>query len=145
MYRELEHGAVLWCADIDPLQLVFGLKLALDEFADFGVDLAHLLRDLTAEVLVDLNDLERDFGDLSSGLRDGSLQLGLFAIEPGRLPLQQRKAIDLNEVPLEQVADPFEFAIDQFNFSFLGLLLGGKTDNLLQQLARLLTQLSLLA
>ena len=64
---------------------------------------------------------------------------------PGRLPLQQRKAIDLNEVPLEQVADPFEFAIDQFNFSFLGLLLGGKTDNLLQQLARLLTQLSLLA
>ena len=120
-------------------------KLALDEFADLGVDLAHLLRDLTAEILVDLNYLELNFGDLAFGLRDGSHQLSLFAVDPGRFPLQQRKAIDLNEVPLEQVADPFEFAIDQFNFSFLGLLLGGQTDNLLQQLARLLAQLSLLA
>src|SRR5262245_49111019 len=145
MDRELEHGAVLRRTDIHPLQLVFGLKLALDEFADLGVDLAHLLLDLTAEILVDLNDLELDFGDLPPGLRDGRLQLGLFAVETGRLPLQQGKAIDLNEVLLEQVANPFELAADQLNFSFLGLLLSRKTDDLLQQLPGLLTQLSLLA
>ena len=52
MNGELENGPILWRADIDALQLVFGRDLAFDEFADLGIDLAHLLGDFAAEILV---------------------------------------------------------------------------------------------
>src|SRR5262249_54823344 len=98
MDAELEYGPVLGRADIYTLQLVLGGNLALDEFTDLRVGLAQFLRHFTAEVLVDLDDFELDFGDLALGLRHSSDELRLFAIESGRLPLQLREAIDLNQV-----------------------------------------------
>ena len=130
----MENGTVLRRADIHALQLVFGRDLALDEFADLGIDLAHLLGDFAAEILVDLDDLELYLGDLAFGLGHGSDELRLFAVEARRFPLQLGQASDLNQVLLEQIAHPFELAIDEFNFSLLGLLLGGQTDDLLLQL-----------
>src|SRR6266852_5464859 len=65
--RRLQHHAVLRRADVGPPQLVFGGDLALDEFADLVVGLAQILRNVSDQILVDLDDLQLGFGDLALG------------------------------------------------------------------------------
>ena len=89
----LEHHAVLRRADVDALELILGRDLALDEFADLAVDLAHLLGDLAAQILVDLDDLQLGLGDLALGLGDRRDQLRrarLRAAPPSRSSCGQR-------------------------------------------------------
>ena len=42
---------------------------------NLGVDLAHVLGDLAAQILIDLDDLQLGLGDLALGLGDGGDQL----------------------------------------------------------------------
>src|SRR5262249_40638185 len=109
---QLKYSAVLRSTNVDPLQLILGSNLALDELAYFAVDFTHLFRNFTAQVHIDLNDLELDFGDLHFRLRYGGNKLRLFAIEPRRLPLQLRKPSQRHQVLPEQIAHSVELAID---------------------------------
>ena len=62
-------NAVLRCADVDPLELIFRRNFALDSFADLAVGLAQLLGDVAGEILVNLENLQLDFGDPALGFR----------------------------------------------------------------------------
>src|SRR5262249_40970257 len=145
MDAELEHRAILRSSDVHTLQLVLGRDPALDELADLGVDLAHFLCDFAAQILIDLNDLQLDLGNLSLGLCHQCYKLRMLAIEPRRLPLQLREAVDLDQVLLEQFAYTLKLAVYQCNFCRFGLLLRGQAGNLFDKLLGLLTQLRLLA
>ena len=92
---ELMHVAGARRADVDPLQLVLGRDLALDELRDLGLDLAQLLHHLGAHLLVDLDDLQRGLGDLALGLRDAGDDLAALALEARRLALERRQAREL--------------------------------------------------
>ena len=98
VHLRLQHGAILRGAQVDALELVFGRDLALDEFAELGVDLAHVLGDLAAQILIDLDDLEFGLGDLALGLGDGCDQLPAFALEPRAIALKRGQPGDLHQV-----------------------------------------------
>jgi hypothetical protein len=68
VHRELVHHAVLGRANLDALELIFGRHLALNELADFALDFAQLARDLAAEILIDLDDLQLNLSDLAARL-----------------------------------------------------------------------------
>ena len=57
--------------------------------ATLALDLAQLLGDLAAQVLVDLHDLQRRLGDLALGLGGAAIELAALAVEPGLLALQR--------------------------------------------------------
>ena len=83
------HCTSLRRANVDALQLILGRDLPLREFGEFGPDIGDLLGVLAAHVLIDLNHLQLDFGNLALGLGDGRNQLPALAFEPGRLALQR--------------------------------------------------------
>src|SRR5512146_3049132 len=112
---ELVDHAALRSAYVHPLQLIFGRHLALDEFANLAVNLAQFLRNLAAEVLVNLQDLQLDFGDLAPDLRRGSDRLCEFALETRGFALQQGKAVYLDEILFPEAAHASQLALDQFD------------------------------
>ena len=88
----LEHDAVLWRTDVDALELVLGGDLALDELAILGVDLAHVLGDLAAQILIDLDDLQLGLGNFAFGLRDRGDQLRRARLRAARRRARARSA-----------------------------------------------------
>ena len=88
------HDAVLRRADVDALQLILGRDLALGQLGDLGLDLAQLLGDLAAQLLVDLDDLQLDLGDLALRLGGRGDELAALALEPRRLALERGDARD---------------------------------------------------
>jgi hypothetical protein len=115
MNRQLEHGSVLWGANLDALELVLGGDLALDEFADLAVHFAQFLGDLAGEFLVYLQDLQGGFGDLAFGLRRRRDQLTAFAVEPGRLALEGGEPAELNQILAPEIAHACQLSLDQRN------------------------------
>ena len=61
---------VLRRADVDALELVLGRDPLLDELGQLAPDFGQLLADLSAQVLVDLNNLQLCLGDLALSLGD---------------------------------------------------------------------------
>ena len=68
------------------------------ELGDLGLDLAQVLADLGAHVLVDLQDLQLDLGDLALGLRGRGDELAALAFEARRVALERGDALELHEV-----------------------------------------------
>ena len=115
----LVHHAVLRRADVDALELVLGRDLALDELADLAVDLAQVLGDLAAQILIDLQDLQLDLGDLALGLGGRRDELAALALEPRRLALERGQLGDRHEVLAPEIADALELLADQLDFLLL--------------------------
>ena len=113
VHLRFQHDAVLRRADVDALELIFRRDLALDEFTELGVDLAHVLGDLAAQVLIDLDDLEFGLRYLALGLRNGRYQLPAFALEPRAVALQRGETGDLHQVVFLKLAHAFELLPDQ--------------------------------
>src|SRR5262249_15860759 len=91
MYRQLEYRAVLRGANIDTLQLILSGHLSFDELADLGFDFAQLLGHVAAEILIDLDDLQLDFGNLALDLGRRRYQLPPLSRKPGLVALQCRE------------------------------------------------------
>ena len=118
VHGELMHHAVLRRADVDALELVLGRDLALDELGDLVVDLAQILADLAAQVLVDLHDLQLGLGDLALGLRRSRRSsCAALAFEARRVALQRREARDLHQVLAPQLAHAVELLLDQLDLA----------------------------
>ena len=66
--REFVYATRLWRADIDVLELILGGDLALAQLGDFGANIAELLGDFAARILVHLDDLQLDLRDLAASL-----------------------------------------------------------------------------
>src|SRR5262249_37894217 len=79
---KLKNGSILRGANVVSFELVLGRDFALDELADFAIDLAQFLRDLAGKILIYLENLQRGLGDLALGLRCGRNQLTAFTVEP---------------------------------------------------------------
>jgi len=82
MHGRLKDCAVLRRADVGALELIERGDLSFDEFTDASIDLAHFLRNLAGEVLVDLDDLQLQLGDLAFGLRGCCDQLSALGASP---------------------------------------------------------------
>src|SRR5262249_22183644 len=121
----LMDDAALRRADVDAHELVLRRHAALHQFGALALDLAQLLGHLAAEILVDLDGLQLDLGDLALRLRDAGDELSAFAGDPYRFPLQLHQALDLHQVLLPQLAHAFEFAVDQLDLARLGGGLAG--------------------
>ena len=142
---ELVHDAVLGSPNIDAAQLVLGRDPALHELGGLALDFAQLLRYFAAQFLVDLENLEFDFGRPALRLGGAGDELVAFAIEPHRLALQRGHPRDRHQVLGPQAPDAFEFAVDELGFAFLRRRLAGKALDLLAQLQNAFAQLRLLA
>lgn len=81
-------AAGLRCPDIDPIQLIDRRSLALAQLGEFRPRFDQILADFRPQVLVDLNDLESDFGNLALRLSDHSCQLATLAFEAGGIALE---------------------------------------------------------
>ena len=79
----------------------------------FGVDLAHVLGDLAAQILIDLDDLQLGLGDFAFGLRDRGDQLRALAFEPRGVALERGQPRDLHKIVFPELADAFELLADQ--------------------------------
>ena len=123
VHVELVDEAGAGRADIHALQLVFGGDLALRVFGDLALHLAKLLHGLGAHLLVDLDHLERGFGDAAFGLRDGGDELPALAFDAGAVALERVEARELHEVLLVEFADALELLGDEGGLAgFRGLL-----------------------
>src|SRR5262245_13232202 len=143
--RQLKNGSVLRGANVDAFELVLGRDLALDELADFAVDLAQFLRDFAGKILIYLQNLQRGLGDLAFCLRRGRNQLTAFTVEPGRLALERREPGELNQILVPKITHACKLSLDERNFFCLRILLRGETGNFLAKLGDPLLQLRLLA
>src|SRR6202021_3637584 len=92
----LENNAVLRGTKIGALELIFGGHLALDILAYLAVGLAQFLGDVAGNLLIDLKNLQLDFGDLAFGLGGGRNQLTALASYPRRVALQRSEPSDRN-------------------------------------------------
>src|SRR5215470_8391061 len=99
------HIPVLRRTDFDTLQLILGGDPALLKFDKFPSDVGKLLSDLTAQILINLNDLELYLRDLGFGLSGSSHQLTTFAFELGGVTLQAGHPRYGNQIFLEQFLD----------------------------------------
>ena len=115
--------------DFGPRQfeLVLSRDLALHEFSELGVDLAHVLGNLAAQVLIDLDNLELGLRYLALGLGNGSYQLTALALQPRAVALEGRKTGDLHQVIFPKLAHSLEFLADQRDLPCLRFLLSGET------------------
>src|SRR5262245_36101287 len=143
--RQLKHGSVLWGANVGAFELVLGRDFALDELADFAINLAQFLGDIAGNILIYLENLQRRLGDFAFGLRRGRNQLTAFTIEPGRFTLERREPIELDQILVPKITHPCKLSLDERNFLGLRILLRGETGNLLPKLGDPLSQLRLLA
>src|SRR5215207_2305939 len=119
MHGRLVDHAILGRPDVDTLELILGRDLALDELGDLALGLAQVLGDLRAQVLIDLQDLQLDLGDLALGLSDRGHELAQFPSEPYRVALERRHALDLDEVLAPQVAHAFKLLTDELDLALL--------------------------
>src|SRR5829696_6272079 len=141
----LVHHPVLRRSDIDALQLVLGRDLALDELGNLALDLAQILGNLAAQILIDLQDLQLDFGNLALGLCSRRDELAALALEARGVALKRRHALDLHEVLAPEIPDALELLADQLGFALLRRDLAGEALDLLLELRDALPELRLLA
>ncbi len=139
------HDAILRGANVDPLELVFGGHLALDEFAEPAVELAQLLRHLAGEVLIDLQDLQLDLADLAARLRHREHRLRPLAGQPRGFALERDQPVDLHQVLAPELAHALELAPDQVDLLGLRLLQSEVALDLLAKLGGALLELRFLA
>jgi hypothetical protein len=66
--------------------LILGRDLSLDEFANLCIDLPQILRNFTAQVLINLENLKFGLGNLSARLCGDRDRLGAFAV-PAENPI----------------------------------------------------------
>src|SRR5215203_5224162 len=130
----LVHHPVLRRSDIDALQLVLGRDLALDELGNLALDLAQVLGNLAAQILIDLQDLQLDLGNLALGLGGRRDELAALALEARGVALERRHALDLHEVLAPEIADALELLADQLGFALLRRDLAGEALDLLLEL-----------
>ncbi len=88
-WHALKDRTILWGADVDPLELIFGGDLAFDEVANLGVDITELLADITPPVHLELQDFQRS----CLGLRHRWDQLSALPLEPSGLALKRGEAV----------------------------------------------------
>src|SRR5829696_9150057 len=141
----LVHHPVLRRSDIDALQLVLGRDLALDELGNLALDLAQVLGNLAAQILIDLQDLQLDLGNLALGLSGRGDELAALALEARGVALERRHALDLHEVLAPEIPDALELLADQLGFALLRRDLAGEALDLLLELRDALPELRLLA
>ncbi len=98
MHLELMHAPVQRRTDVDAHQQVLGGDPLLGEFRHPGADLGKVLADVGAHLLVDLQDLQLDFGILALGLRDRRDELTALTDEARMIALQRRNTVELDEL-----------------------------------------------
>ena len=141
----MEDDAVLRSADISALELILRRDFALDIFADLAVDFAQFLGHVAGQILIHLNDLQLDFGDLAFYLRSLGDDLAALALKARFIALQRCQPVELHQIFLPQIAHALQFLLGQRDPLVLGRLLRGKAGHLLLQLGNALLQLLLLA
>src|SRR5215213_8645877 len=140
---ELVHHAVLRSADIDPLELVLGGNLLLDQFGDLAANLRKVLADLGAHVLLDLQSLNLRLGDLALGLRDRCDELSSLPLEPRLYAFQRRHPAELDELLGPQLTHAFELFLDPLDLLVLGADLRDQAGDFRLRLGYALTELRL--
>src|SRR5262245_18343914 len=145
VHRQLMHHAILGRADFDALELVLGRHLALNEFANLALYFAQLARHLTAQILVDLDNLQLDLTDLAARLGYSRDRLRALALEACRLPFERDQSIDLYQVLGPECPHAFELALDQLDLLGFCLLQCRVSADLLVKLSDALPELRLLA
>ena len=68
MHGELVYPTCLGSADIDVLELVLGGDLAFAKLGDFGTNVTEFFRHFASGILVNLDDLQFNFGNFSCDL-----------------------------------------------------------------------------
>src|SRR4029077_1862237 len=102
--RRFKYDSILRGAQFGALELILCRDLALDILADFAVGFAQLLGDAAGQILIDLDDLQLDFGDFAFRLRRLGHDLAALAFKVRFLALQRGQAIKLHQILLPQVA-----------------------------------------
>ena len=100
---------------------------------------------MAAHVLINLDHLQLDFGDLALGLGDGRHQLAALAFEPRRLALQRIDTGLGHELLVVKGLNADQLAFDEFDFVLLGVSLFRIALDLLFQLIDPLAQLLFLS
>src|SRR5690606_20647067 len=91
------------------------------------LNLAKLFRDLAAQILVELKNLQLNLGDPAFRLRGRSGELTALAFEPCGLALELRQPGYGNEIFLPETADSLKLPANQFDFGGFGIRLPGQT------------------
>ena len=137
-------NTALWRLDIDPLQLILRRDTLLDQLCNLALGLPELLSDVTTHILVDLDDLQFDLGNLSLGFRGRRHKLSMLSLDTRRIALQSCDPLDGNEVFAPELANADELAADELGFLLLASNLLGEPLDLLGDLPDLFSQLRLL-
>src|SRR6185503_4915009 len=96
-------------------------------------------------VLVDLQDLQLEFGDFSFCLRYRSKELPPFPVEPRCFALELIKPCNRHESLFEEIADANQFVLNEIDFFLLRGPLCSKADDFLFRLIDALLELRFLA
>ena len=131
-------------ADIDALQLVFGGDPTLGVLGDLALHLAELLHRFGPHLFIDLNHLERCFGNAAFRLGDGGNQLPPLAFDAGPVALERVETRELHEVLLVEFAHALELLGDQGGLAGFRGLLGTQSRDLVLRLRDPLFELILL-
>ena len=102
VHRHLVNGAVLRGADLDAREHVLRRDLLLGRLGYFGAYRGEVLANLGAQILVDLDDLQLDLGDLVLVLCRRGDELAVIAFSPCEVALQGNDPRKLDEVFLPE-------------------------------------------
>src|SRR5262249_44983853 len=122
---ELMNDAVLRRPDIDALQLVLGGDLPLGQLGNLGPDIGEILADLGSQILVNLNDLKLELGNLAFGLGSNARQLASLPLKPSGVALERIQPGERNEILLVETAYAFKLLVNEID---LALLRGGLSE-----------------
>ena len=138
---ELIDGAVLRGANLQLGKLVLGRNFPLGEFVELRIDLAQLLGDFGAHILVDLEYLELGPSDLGSDLAGVADHLAELAFKLRLLALRGREAIYGDQILLLELEEPGYLLVGKRHHPARGVFLCLETLELLAELGDLFLEL----
>lgn len=127
------------------LELVLGRGDPLLELGDLALRLAQVLEHLGAEILVDLDDLQLGFADLTARPGDVGDELAALALRSRLVALKLGNAGDGDETFLVKLGNPSELLLDELELGLFCRLLRRQAADLLVGLRDPLAQLRALA
>src|SRR5262249_15835011 len=85
----------------------------------------QVLANFRAQILIDLNRLKPNLGDLAFRLGHHSAQLTAFALQPRGVALERGQSRDRDQILLPETAHALQFLVNEVFFLLLGLSLSG--------------------
>src|SRR4051812_10665417 len=130
--------------NIDAVQLIHGRRLAFNDLRELGAGFDQVLSNFRPQILVDLNDLKLDLGDLAFGLGDHPGKLASLTFQSRTVALKRSKPPNWHEVLLPQGPHALQLLKDEVDLLLLGLDLSGVALDFIIELGLPLFELRLL-